>query len=86
MPAKNPKINELKYRYDHVRVGADGVVTVRRGYFYRNGRTADDIVGDIVALFPGAVILEAVDVWKPFNGGAPLRRQSHFLVRFRTGE
>lgn len=59
-----------------------GVFTARRGFFYTHGQTADLIVLHIKAGWPDAIILESGEIWKPFVGGAPTARQSHWFVTF----
>ncbi len=34
------------------------------------------------AAFPQAVVLDSGEVWKPFVGGAPLAKSSHWFVKF----
>lgn len=60
----------------------DEVFTVRRGFFYTHGQTADDFVKKVKTAFPTAVIIESGEVWKSFRGGASVTNQSHWYVKF----
>lgn len=62
----------------------DGVYTARREFFYTHGRTADGFAAEIRAAVPRAVIIDCGEVWKPFRGGAPTHRSSHWWVKFRV--
>jgi hypothetical protein len=65
----------------------DGVFTVRRGFFYTHGFTADGYAAKVQAVFPEATILEKGEVWKSFRGGASVvARQSHWFVKFSFAE
>ena len=59
-----------------------GVYTVRKGFFYRNGFTSDKLAAKVSAAFPSATIVEHDEIWKPFKGGASLKNQSHWYVKF----
>ena len=59
-----------------------GVFTVRRGFFYTHGGTADKCVNTVLLKIPGATIIESDEIWKAFSGGAPLAKQSHWYVKF----
>ena len=54
----------------------------RRSFFYQNGRTAEKCVADILLDYPNAKILAHGEVRKPFKGGEPIQRQSHWFVKF----
>lgn len=56
--------------------------TARWSYFYHNGQTASTKVDKVIAVFPNAKILDSGDIFKPFRGGAPISKQSHFFVKF----
>ncbi|MCR4301815.1 MAG: hypothetical protein NUV51_09410 [Sulfuricaulis sp.] len=60
----------------------NGVFTVRRGFFYTHGRTAESFVEAVKRAFPAAVILDSGEVWKAFRGGATTANQSHWYVKF----
>jgi len=59
-----------------------GVFTVRRGFFYRNGKTEADLVAKVKAAFPDAVVVDSGEVWKAFDGGKSVAQQSHWFVKF----
>ena len=63
-----------------------GVFTVRRGFFYTNGFTAEKLAEKIKAAVPGAIIIEQGEVWKAFRGGASVAQQSHWFVKFTVEE
>ena len=60
----------------------NGVFTVRRGYFYRMGKTTEDFEKKVLESFPNAKIVDSGDVWKAFNGGAGIAQNSHWYVKF----
>jgi len=60
----------------------NGVFTVRRGFFYSGGFTADMFVAKVKATFPKAVIVDSGEVWKSFRGSASVAQQSHWFVKF----
>ena len=59
-----------------------GVYTARVGFYYRHGKDAAYVVRIIQEAFPEAKIEDSGEVWKPFNGGASVARQSHWFVKF----
>ena len=67
----------------------NGDIVVRRGYFYRNGKTAEDLERHVRNLldqagFEGKYhIVESGDMWKPFKGGASVANQSHWFTVIR---
>jgi len=63
-----------------------GVYTVREGFYYTHGRSAEDLANEIKAAIPSAEIVDCCEIWKPFIGGAPIERQSHWLVRFKIDQ
>jgi len=63
-----------------------GVFTIRRGFFYTNGYTAEKFAQRVKEAFPTAVILESGEIWKPFRGGASVASQSHWFVKFSVPE
>jgi len=67
---------------DQVVLGPNNVFTVRRGFFYRSGGSAEQLAQRVREAFPEATVLDAGEVWKEFVGGAPLQRQSHWYVKF----
>lgn len=79
------RITKTKIRED---MGIDavsikgGVVTVRRAFFYTHGKTAANLVASVLAVYPTAQIIDSGESWKPFNGGAPVSKQSHWWVKF----
>lgn len=60
----------------------DGCFTVRRGFFYTHGKTAQDFANDVINAFPLAVIVSKGEVWRPFRGGATIAQGSHWYVKF----
>ncbi len=62
------------------------VFIYRRGFFYPHGQTAGKIADKMKESFPNMEITDYETVWKPFNGFAPVSRQSHFQVRFKLNE
>lgn len=74
-------LTTVREHFPHASVRG-GVFTVRDSFFYTSGRTAQDLVNEVRAVFPTAVVLDSGEVWKDFRGGAPVARQSHWWVKF----
>jgi len=70
---------------DAVSASKDGVITVRKGYYYRYDQTAEKFTGLVVrACEKEGLSLKVVgsgDIWKPFRGGATVAGSSHFFVK-----
>lgn len=60
----------------------NGVFTVRRGFFYPGGFSAEAYAAKVQAAFPTATIVDKGEVWKAFRGGASVAAQSHWFVKF----
>jgi hypothetical protein len=60
----------------------NGVITVRRGYFYSGGKTAQDFADRIQRDIPEAKIIDYGEHWAAFKGGASVAKQSHWWVKF----
>ena len=77
----------LGHSVDQVSRKKDGSIIVRRGYFYRQGVTAEDfMLSTSERLNQLGLTFDVVDYydhWAAFNGGAPLARSSHFAVVFK---
>ena len=62
----------------------DGVIVIRRGFYYRNGQTAESYADRVRVRLTehniAAKVINCGEVWKPFRGGASLASQSHFWV------
>ncbi len=58
----------------------------RWGFFYPHGNSAYKIAAKLKEALPNIEITDTEDVWTPFNGFAPVSRQSHFQVRFKLNE
>ena len=59
-----------------------GIFTVRHGFYYTHGFTAEKLVEHVKCAYPHATILDSGEIWKPFKGGASVARQSHWFVKF----
>ena len=60
----------------------DGSYTARRGFYYKNGKTALDFKNDIEAL--GIPVLAYGTEEKPFKGGSGVKANSHWWATFRA--
>jgi len=58
------------------------IFTVREGFFFTHGYTAEMLAERVLAAFPNVTILETGEVWKSFRGGASVAAQSHWFVKF----
>lgn len=63
-----------------------GIYTARWGYFYRHGRTSDECVQSVLDGLSGVRVIDSGDVWKSFRGGASVKNQSHFFVKFQIAQ
>lgn len=73
---------------DTVGRNRDGTYTIRREFYYRHGMTASDFRDSAVKrLKDQGVAVEVIDYWEHytgFRGGASVRNQSHWGVKFRV--
>ena len=60
----------------------NGVFTVRRGFFYTNGKTAKNLEATVLRIFPDAKVVDSGEHWAAFKGGASVAKQSHWYVNF----
>ncbi len=58
------------------------VFTYRIGFFYKHGNTSLTIADRVKAKIPHATIVDHGEIYKAFNGGAPLKKSSHWWVKF----
>lgn len=84
--AKISLIKELRdiIMPDSISKRKDGMVVLRRGFFYRDNKTAESFANRVESALrsctmPGSVI-DSGEVWKPFKGGASVANQSHWYV------
>ncbi len=61
----------------------DGVFTARRGFFYRHGKTSQELADKIAKKFK---VLDHGETFNPFNGGASVKNSSHFWCKFELKE
>lgn len=66
-----------------------GVWTARRMFFYTHGYTSEKFAEAIRTAVKAhwnnryvVNVIEQHELWKPFIGGAPVAKQSHWLVKF----
>lgn len=59
-----------------------GVFTVREGFFYKHGKTTEDLRAKVLTAFPSAAIIGSGEVFKAFRGGASIANSSHWYVKF----
>mgnify|MGYP003334221242 FL=1 len=62
----------------------DGTIVIRRGYFYRHGKDAEDFRIAVCKVLNKTDIQYSIkdygDHWAAFKGGASLAKQSHWWV------
>lgn len=65
----------------------NGIFTIRKGFFYTMGGSADKFRDSVEAELINHDIrfetIEADEVYKAFKGGAPIVKQSHWYVKVR---
>jgi hypothetical protein len=54
----------------------------RREFFYKFGKTAEDLVARIKQYYPAANIIASGEHWTGFSGGASTSKSSHWWVEF----
>lgn len=64
----------------------NGVFTLRRTFFYRMGKDANNIRLAVLDAFPNAVIIDNGEVYKAFRGGSSVANSSHWFVKFSVPE
>lgn len=84
------QIEEIAYKVDvdEVSRSSEGSFVLRKGYFYHPsadlGTWASNITLQLKNLLGiDFVELDRGDEWKPFKGGAPLKKQSHYWVKIK---
>lgn len=62
----------------------DGVIVLRRGFFYRMGGTAESFADKVRKAITengiNATVIKCGEVWKPFRGGSTVANSSHWFV------
>ena len=65
----------------------EGSFTLRRSYFYTNGKTQKDFEKDVMSKLKkegySAAVIDSGNVWKEFKGGAAVKNQSHWWVKMK---
>lgn len=83
------QIVKAAIRADSIGKNKDGNIVIRQGYFYRIGKTVDNLEARIRAGLSRRndiefKVLGSGDHWAPFRGGASLVNQSHWWVVVRV--
>jgi hypothetical protein len=60
----------------------NGTYKAYLGFYYRHNRDAEWFRGVVMRALPNATNVECGEVWKAFNGGATVDRQSHWWATF----
>lgn len=60
-----------------------GNFVLRKEFYYTGGNSAELIAEKIIAAFMNAEIVSMQNIWKPFRGGSPVEKSSHFYVEFK---
>lgn len=82
-PRKLSKTEAIKEELSADEVSlSKGVYTARWGFYYTNGVTIERFLNRVKSAYPSAVIVDSDEIWKNFKGGAVLRHQSHWYVKF----
>lgn len=83
----NMKLQDIKHELGADSISKkDGVITIRRGYFYRMNNSEQKIAEKVKVLFPNAEILDMGDHYASFRGGQSVAQGSHFWVKFKLEE
>ena len=66
----------------------EGNFIARKGFYYKHGKTEEDlgksIISDLMKAGIKYKIIDSGEEWRPFRGGASLRTQSHWWVKFNV--
>ena len=77
-------IRKANIRAESISKRKDGTVIIRRGFFYRNGYTAERFAEYIHKALAtaglSATIVDQGEIWKPFRGGGTVANSSHWFV------
>lgn len=65
---------------DKIVMHKDGTVSVKRGYFYHHGKTAEGWAERVLKPFPTAILVEAVDEWREWP------QDSYLVARIKLVE
>jgi hypothetical protein len=68
---------KLRGSFDSVSFKKDGLIDVKRGYFYRHGLSVEGLTKALLNMYPNAEVISSTDRW------APWPRDSYFFLRFR---
>lgn len=60
----------------------NSIFTVRKGFFYRHGKSTQDLIDNIKAKILNAIIIDSGEHWAAFRGGASVANSSHWFVKF----
>lgn len=78
---------ELGHTADMVSRNRDGNFIARKGFFYRNGKSAEDYKNEVITKLndrgiPATCVVYG-DHWTSFRGGYKVNKQSHFYCEFK---
>jgi hypothetical protein len=62
------------------------IYTVRKGFYYKMGKSTKDLENKVLEAFPNAKIIDSGEIDKPFCGGASVANNSHWYVKFMLPE
>jgi hypothetical protein len=78
------KLNEIKEAVAVDSVSRKGdVITLRRQFFYRHGKTSADLAERAKLALPGFEVIDHGEHYAAFRGGASVAKSSHWWVRVR---
>ena len=81
-------IKENLYSADKITFKSDGTVEALRSFYYRMGKSAEDFEKDVKEELSKADIkiqvIKSGEEFRPFRGGAGIRKNSHWYVIFRV--
>lgn len=60
-----------------------GIITVRKQFFYRDGRSSELYESKVKALFKDVEIIDSGEHYASFKGGSDVRNSSHWWVKFK---
>jgi hypothetical protein len=74
-----------KISFDKIGKKLNGNYYIMYSFYYKTS-SSKELSEKIKEAIPNANIVDRKDVWKPFIGGVPVEKQSHYYVEFNIPE
>lgn len=74
-----------KVSFNKIGKKRNGNYYIMYGFFYQHS-SAKALSEKVKEVIPNVNIVKTQDVWKPFKGGSPVEKSSHYYVEFSIPE